>query len=111
MEKLISCCGLDCATCDARIATSKNDNDLRAKTAETWSVQFNSIITAEMINCVGCRPEGVHFAHCFECEIRNCVNEKGFQTCGECSEMTNCKKVELIHQYMPEAITNLQSLK
>ena len=111
MEKLISCCGLDCATCDARIATSTNDNDLRAKTAETWSVQFNSTITADMINCVGCRLEGVHFAHCFECEIRNCAKDKGCQTCGECSEMTGCKKVEMIHQYVPEAITNLQSLQ
>ena len=111
MEKLISCCGLDCATCDARIATSTNDNDLRVKTAETWSVQFNSAITAEMINCVGCRLEGVHFAHCFECEIRNCAKDKGCQTCGECSEMTGCKKVEMIHQYVPEAITNLQSLQ
>lgn len=111
MEKLISCCGLDCATCDARIATVNKDNDLRIKTAEAWSVQFQSTITAEMINCVGCREEGVHFFHCFECDIRNCAKDKGFQSCGECADMTECKKVELIHQYMPEAITNLQSIK
>jgi hypothetical protein len=111
MEKLIACCGLDCATCDARIATVNNDNDLRIKTAEAWSVQFKSAITAEMINCAGCRGEGVHFSHCYECEIRNCAKDKGFQTCGECVEMTACKKVEMIHQYVPETITNLQSLK
>ena len=83
---------------------------MRIKTAEAWSVQFSSVITAEMINCVGCRPEGVHFAHCFECEIRNCAKDKGYQTCGECTEMNSCKKVETIHQYLPETITNLQSL-
>jgi len=55
MEKLISCCGLDCATCDARIATLNNDNELRSKTAEEWSAMFNAQISAEMINCMGCR--------------------------------------------------------
>jgi len=111
MEKLISCCGLDCATCDARIATIANDNDLRSKTAEKWAVQFNSPITTEMINCVGCRAAGVHFGYCDMCEIRNCVKEKGFETCGDCNEMTSCKKVATVHQYVPEAIANLQSLK
>jgi hypothetical protein len=111
MGKLISCCGLDCATCDARMATITNDNDLRTKTAEAWSVQFNSIITSEMINCVGCREEGAHFAHCFECEIRNCVKEKGLETCGNCTEMSSCQTVSSIHQYVPDAVANLKSLK
>ena len=34
MEKIISCCGLNCATCDARISTVNNDQDLRIATAE-----------------------------------------------------------------------------
>lgn len=33
MDKLIGCCGLDCETCDARIATVKNDDALREKTS------------------------------------------------------------------------------
>ena len=33
MKQLIACCGLDCESCDARIATVKNDNELREKTA------------------------------------------------------------------------------
>lgn len=114
MEKLISCCGLDCATCDARIATITNDNDLRAATAEKWAAQFNSHITAEMINCVGCRQVGIHFGYCEECEqceICNCVKNKGFQTCAECGEMTTCQKVVIIHQHAPEAKVNLHSLK
>lgn len=31
MKQLIACCGLDCESCDARIATVKNDNELREK--------------------------------------------------------------------------------
>jgi len=34
MEKLISCCKLNCASCDARIATLANDDELRRQTAE-----------------------------------------------------------------------------
>ena len=40
MEKVISCCGINCSGCDARIATLTDDNDLRAKTAEKWSVDY-----------------------------------------------------------------------
>lgn len=29
MKQLIACCGLDCESCDARIATVKNDDELR----------------------------------------------------------------------------------
>ena len=29
MKQLIACCGLDCESCDAHIATVKNDNELR----------------------------------------------------------------------------------
>jgi hypothetical protein len=34
MEKLIACCGLNCSTCEARIATIKNDDELRKATAD-----------------------------------------------------------------------------
>ena len=111
MEKLISCCGLDCATCDARVATVNNDNELRSKTAESWSAMYNAQITSEMINCMGCRESGILFGHCHECEIRNCVKAKGFQTCGECNEMNNCQKVQQIHQFVPDAVNNLLSLR
>lgn len=37
MKDLIAICGLDCETCDARIATLTDDNALREKTAKAWS--------------------------------------------------------------------------
>jgi hypothetical protein len=111
MEKLIACCGLDCATCDARIATVADDNELRAKTAEKWRVQYNaSGITPEMINCTGCREPGVKFAHCEQCEIRNCVKSKGFQTCADCDKVKDCPIVGNVFKYVPEALENLKSL-
>jgi hypothetical protein len=110
MEKLIACCGLNCATCDARKATVADDNELRAKTSENWKVQFNADITPEMINCTGCREAGVKFSHCGECEIRNCVNSKNFQTCADCEKLENCEITRSLHQYVPEALLNLKSL-
>lgn len=110
MKKLISCCGLDCSTCDARKATIDNDDELRKLTAEKWSVMYSAGISASMINCTGCREEGVKFSHCTECEIRNCAKTKGFETCGDCNEMEACSIVAGVHKYVPEAIQNLKNL-
>ena len=83
MEKeLIACCGLDCESCDARIATVRNDNELRENTAKKWS-EMNNIaeITAETINCKATRSDGVKYAYCSDyCEVRKCVNTKRFNT-------------------------------
>jgi hypothetical protein len=111
MEKVISCCGLNCATCDARIATLSNDNELRKATAEKWRAMFNPDITAEMINCTGCREEGVKFSHCNMCQIRSCVAEKSFNTCADCDKMDSCELVAGIHKAVPECIQNLRELK
>lgn len=111
MEKLIACCGLNCAACEARIATASNDDNLRESTAAKWRINYHaSDLTAAMINCTGCREEGVKFSHCGECEIRNCVKAKGYNTCGECPQMESCVIVSGVHKYIPEAITNLKNL-
>jgi hypothetical protein len=102
---------LNCATCDARIATVTNNDELRKATADKWRVSYNApALSYNMINCTGCREEGVKFSHCDMCEIRNCVKAKGFNTCGDCDEMETCTLVSGIHKYVPEAITNLRSL-
>ena len=111
MEKLIACCGLNCAACEARTATLTNDNDLRAKVAAKWKIEYNvPDMTPEMINCTGCREDGAKIGHCAECHIRNCVISKGFQTCAECDKLENCPIVGGLHQFVPEALENLRSL-
>jgi len=111
MEKLISCCGLNCETCDARIATIKNSDDLRKATAEKWQKMYSApLIPFESINCTGCRAAGVKFSHCDTCEIRKCVNEKGYETCGDCAEMETCEIVAMVHKHVPDAIANLKQL-
>lgn len=111
MKQLIACCGLDCESCDARISTSLNDNELREKTAQKWSEMNNAPqITADTINCMGCRTDGAKFAYCSDyCQIRKCVQEKGFNTCGECKELDDCRIVGAIFQHAPGAKENLQT--
>lgn len=111
MKKVISCCGLNCAGCEARIAYLTNDDELRIKTAEKWRAQYNaSEITPEMINCAGCREAGVKIGHWSECKIRQCADSKGFITCAECDQLEKCELVAPIFKFVPEALTNLKSL-
>ena len=71
MNGYIAYCGLDCGTCDARIATIHNDDVLRGKVARLWSELNGAEITPEMINCTGCRIEGAKTPFCESlCPIR-----------------------------------------
>jgi len=111
MEKLISCCGLNCATCEARIATINNDDELRKATAEKWKTVYNvPDMSPAMINCTGCREEGVKIGHWSMCQIRNCVKLKGFETCGECKDLETCSIVSVVLKNVPDALQNLRNL-
>ena len=99
MKDYIAYCGLDCETCEARIATIHNDNELRKKVAKQWREMFSPDITTEMINCTGCRIEGVKTPYCESlCEIRQCGMKKGYETCGDCGELDSCKKLNQYHK-------------
>ncbi|MDE5562570.1 MAG: DUF3795 domain-containing protein [Clostridiales bacterium] len=110
MKKLIAYCGLDCETCDARIATLNNDDELRKKTAKLWS-QMNGVeITPEMINCEGCRMDGVKTPFCDSlCPIRQCALGKKHETCGSCAEMEKCQTVGMVISNNAQALNNLKN--
>ena len=107
-NNMIAFCGLNCAKCDAFIATKNNDNALREKTAKLWS-ELNQIeILPEQINCEGCRCDGKKTVFCDKlCQIRQCAMQKGFETCGDCSKLDNCKTVAIVVGNNSEALENL----
>lgn len=108
MKQLIARCGLDCEACEARIATVKNDNALREDVARRWSeMNGSSDITADTINCLGCRTDGVKFDYCAMCEIGSCAVGKGFATCGECAEIDACPTIAPMFEHTPAARANL----
>ncbi len=109
MKDKIAYCGLDCEKCDAYIATINNDDELREKTAKRWAELNNAPITKEMINCIGCRADGVKTPFCESmCEIRICAQGKGVATCGDCEKMEHCATLKTITDNSEEAINNLK---
>ena len=109
MKTMIGCCGLDCEKCDAYLATIRNDDALREKTAKHWSEMNQIEIKPEWINCEGCRADGAKTVYCDQlCGIRQCAMKKGFETCGDCPEMDSCGTVAMVIGNNPDARKNLK---
>ena len=108
MKNLIAFCGLDCESCEARKATVENNSELRKKVAAEWAKLNGVEITAEMLNCDGCRIDGRKTLFCDSlCPIRQCALGKKVETCGDCTEMESCGKVAMIHKNNQCAKDNL----
>ena len=111
MNEFIAYCGLDCETCEARIATVTNDDLLREKVAEEWSKLNNAVITSDMINCRGCRLEGEKTPYCESlCPIRQCAIKKKVDTCGNCNKMNSCELLSMITKNNKDALNNLKKI-
>ncbi len=111
MEKIIAACGIVCSECPAYIATLNDDEEMREKTAEEWSKAFGVTLSPKDIYCDGCMEEGeMYFNHCYECEIRKCVQGKGILNCAHCEDYA-CEKVEGIFKMVPQAKEELEALR
>lgn len=112
MNQLVGCCGLDCETCDARIATVTNDDTLRVKTAALWTKLNGVTITPEMLHCTGCRVAGAKTPFCNQlCPIRHCVQEKLLDTCADCSQMNVCTTLGRITNGNSTAMERLRKIQ
>ncbi len=107
----LASCGIDCRQCPAYTATQTNDDALRAKTAAEWSAMFQTEITAEQINCDGCKSTtGRQFVNCSRCAIRSCAADKSYATCAECDDFA-CDQVKFVIDNVPEAKAALEALR
>ena len=110
MNDFIACCGLDCEACEARIATLNDDDELRKKVAKYWSELNKVEIRPEMINCTGCRIQGVKTPYVESlCPIRKCALGHHYTTCGSCGEIETCPKVDMIIGNNATAKENLKA--
>ena len=108
-KELTAYCGLDCETCDARLATIRDDAELRKKTADLWTELNGVEITPAMINCLGCRVDGPKTPFCESlCPIRQCALGKGVETCGECASLDSCDIIRMITDNNEEAYRRLR---
>ena len=108
MNPFIAYCGLNCETCEARLATVRGDETLREKVAKLWSELNGVKITPDMIHCEGCRVDGKKTPYCESmCPIRQCALRREAETCGSCAELKTCDKVRAIIGNNAEALHNL----
>jgi Protein of unknown function (DUF3795) len=111
MATMIAFCGLDCAGCEAYLATQTDDDAKRAETAKEWSARYHADIKPGQINCDGCRSDGRKFFYCATmCELRKCGLSKGVDNCAGCDDYP-CAKLEKFFQVAPQARTALDALR
>ncbi len=93
-------CGLYCGVCAIRIAHEDNNAKFKERLVSLYKGQIegkgtlpnSENLSVEDIKCNGCLSDEL-FLHCRQCDIRNCVQEKGLTGCHECEEFP-CKFVE-----------------
>lgn len=107
---MIACCGLDCAECDALLATQADDDVQRAAVAAKWTQWFGHPFTAAEINCEGCRGDGLKVAYCGMCTIRKCCMDKGHATCAGCGDYP-CEDLDGMFKAGSEPRENLDALR
>lgn len=110
MKNRIGYCGLDCERCDAYIATITDDQALREKTAALWTRLNAAPILPELINCEGCRENGLKTVFCEHmCQIRKCAKAKSIPTCIECSDFSICQTISNFLENNPSALDNIMT--
>jgi hypothetical protein len=112
MGKMIAVCGLDCAACEAYLATQAGDEAAKEKVAAKWRVEYNSPdIDAKSITCDGClATSGRLCSHCLECAPRLCAVDRGLATCAHCPDY-GCEKISGLLKYMPQAKATLDGIR
>ena len=111
MDEIIGYCGILCSKCPAYIAKQENNEELRKKTAEEWSKQFEHTFGPEDVNCDGCiETDGVHIGYCSMCEIRKCGQEREVTNCAYCDDY-GCEKLGKFLSQVPDAKKRLEDIR
>ena len=111
MATMIAVCGLDCAACEAYLATQANDEAAKEKVAAKWRTEFkNEKIDTAYVTCDGCLAESGRLGgHCLECKPRLCAVERGLANCGLCAEY-GCGKISALLKFIPDAKARLDGI-
>jgi hypothetical protein len=111
MDTMVAYCGIECSKCPAFIAKKENNEELRKKTAEEWSKQFNHKFTPESVNCDGClSTDGQLIEYCAVCELRKCGIEKKVENCAYCDDYI-CERLDKWFRNVPDAKKTLEEIR
>jgi hypothetical protein len=95
MERMIAVCGLDCGSCEARIATQADDILEKERVAAKWREAFGEpSIDVTYVTCDGCLSSSAFLCGwCRQCPLRHCAIARNVVTCAHCGEYDVCEKL------------------
>ncbi len=113
MTRMTAFCGLDCAACEAYLATQADDEAAKERIAAEWREGYkNPSITPAYVTCDGCTNlEGRAGGHCLECDIRACGIERRVANCAHCADYATCGKLARFFGMVPAAKANLDEIR
>lgn len=90
---LISPCGLYCGVCAIYIAHRDDNHKFKERLvglyqggiASKGTLPDSDMLSTKDIRCHGCSSDDL-FMYCKQCNIRDCVKEKGYTGCHECND-------------------------
>jgi len=113
MNQLIAFCGLDCAKCEAYLATQANDQAAQERVLAKWRQEFNAPnMTLADVTCDGCLAfDGRLGGYCGQCPIRACGVERMVANCAYCADYVGCEKLAGFFVQAPAAKTTLDEIR
>ena len=113
MSQLIAFCGLDCAKCEAYLATQANDRAAQERVLAKWRQDFNAPnMTIADVTCDGCVTlNGRLGGYCSQCPIRACGVERKVTNCAYCADYATCEKLVGFFNQVPAAKMTLDEIR
>jgi hypothetical protein len=104
-------CGMECSQCPTYQATQSDDLQARETAAGQWSKIFRMRLSAEEINCDGCKSDGGRlFGHCRTCRIKQCCTRRGLDSCAGCEEYA-CEELSAFFALVPQSRIALEAMR
>lgn len=113
MSKLVAVCGLNCAACDAYLATQANDDAWKERVAARWRADFgNPACDVAYVTCDGCLTTTSRLGgYCSQCAVRTCGVSRSVTCCAYCDEYGSCATLAGFLNYAPDLRATLDALR
>jgi len=82
-RRLLAPCGLYCGVCGVYIATRDHNEKFKAILGELYGSKPED---TECLGCMQADPPELLYGFCSSCPIRQCVKDRGFYSCHQCTE-------------------------
>lgn len=112
MAKLIAYCGIDCAGCEAYIATQADDQAAKMSLLEKWRVDYHAPdMTLADVTCDGCTSSGRLGGYTHACPVYACANDRRMENCAHCDDYSGCETLQAFIAGIPSALENLEAIR